>query len=506
MLPVYSPDSHTVYQTFLVENLLKYYPNPFSLSKRTWNIIIQFWHLDLALTDQLLAETYSKYGPVPRLPSCMLRSYLLSLKLKITSITEWTAMLKECPLYALLSGFFPGDVPGIGTFYDFFSRLWMSDSNNFSPQERYKKKKTPKGKKHGDKTPNIKDTAAYRFIEFYKRYPLPDSSKSPLSLIFRLYKQQFLDVSVSSGLIHPESISLAGDGTPVRTSSRPRYKKICNCGKEHCSCKRKFSQPDCNIGWDSSRDCYFSGYHLYMFVASDSFNDLPLFPLLERGSRHDMLSFLHTFFTMKSWLPEYRVTKLLLDAAHDADAVYHYCNSTDIQPFIDLNKGNLGNFLYQDTFSLNENGIPVCAKTGLQFHRDGCEPDRKRWKWRCPKADKNGCHCDTPCSDSRYGRTIHTRVVDDPRLINNPPRDSDKWNEEYSRRTSVERSNKREKEDYKLEDGRHRSTKMWYCRLYGIMMLQHLDAWEMPSAKAFQNELIRLKAGCPPQDNTYFKA
>ena len=62
-----------------------------------------------------------------------------------------------------------------------------------------------------------------------------------------------------------------------------------------------------------------------------------------------------------------------------------------------------------------------------------------------------------------------------------PPRDSKAWEKEYNRRTSVERSKKREKEDYKLEDGRHRSTKMWYCRLYGIMMLQHLDAWEMPS-------------------------
>lgn len=51
---------------------------------------------------------------------------------------------------------------------------------------------------------------------------------------------------------------------------------------------------------------------------------------------------------------------------------------------------------------------------------------------------------------------------------------------------SVERSNKREKEDYKLEGGRHRSSKMWYCRLYAIMMLQHLDAWEMPSVEAFQ--------------------
>ncbi len=45
----------------------------------------------------------------------------------------------------------------------------------------------------------------------------------------------------------------------------------------------------------------------------------------------------------------------------------------------------------------------------------------------------------------------------------------------------LERSNKREKLDFKLEDGRHRSTKMWYCRLYHILMLQHLDAWDSPS-------------------------
>ena len=50
----------------------------------------------------------------------------------------------------------------------------------------------------------------------------------------------------------------------------------------------------------------------------------------------------------------------------------------------------------------------------------------------------------------------------------------------YNARTSAERSNKREKIDFKLESGRHRSTKMWYCRLYHILMLQHLDAWNLP--------------------------
>ena len=31
-----------------------------------------------------------------------------------------------------------------------------------------------------------------------------------------------------------------------------------------------------------------------------------------------------------------------------------------------------------------------------------------------------------------------------------------------------------------LENGRHHSSKMWYCRRYNIIMLQHLDAWGFP--------------------------
>jgi len=51
------------------------------------------------------------------------------------------------------------------------------------------------------------------------------------------------------------------------------------------------------------------------------------------------------------------------------------------------------------------------------------------------------------------------------------------WKNTYKRRTAAERCNKREKLDYSLEAGRHRSTKMWTLRIYGIMMCQHMDAW-----------------------------
>ena len=119
---------------------------------------------------------------------------------------------------------------------------------------------------------------------------------------------------------------------------------------------------------------------------------------------------------------------------------------------------------------------------GLRMHHDGVEKAMHREKYRCPLANrKKGCFCEHPCSDSKYGRTVHIQQKDNPRIFNIPPRDSKEWKLEYNRRTSVERSNKREKIDYKLEDGRHRSSKMWYCRLYAIMMLQHLDAWKMPT-------------------------
>ena len=81
------PSGHAAYQDTFVSDFLKPYPNPFVLSKDTWDYIVQFRYLDLSRTDSIIWDCYSVFGPPPRLPSCMLRSYLLALKLKVTSIT-----------------------------------------------------------------------------------------------------------------------------------------------------------------------------------------------------------------------------------------------------------------------------------------------------------------------------------------------------------------------------------------------------------------------------------
>ena len=110
LLPV-TAGRHTTYQDFVKYNLPKYYPNPDDIPRSTWDIIERFWHLDLSYTDVLLQNKYSIFGPKPRTPSCMQRSYLLSLDFKVTSITDGAAPLKINPLYAILSGFSFGDTP-----------------------------------------------------------------------------------------------------------------------------------------------------------------------------------------------------------------------------------------------------------------------------------------------------------------------------------------------------------------------------------------------------------
>lgn len=432
MLPV-NCGSHADYQNFVVTNLRKYYPNPDSLAKSTWDIIERFWNLDLSKTDTILVDKYSKFGPAPRTPSCMQRSYLLSIDFKVTSITEWAAQLKINPLYAILSGFEVGNTPGVGTFYDFINRcLWDSDDNHMSSHIHPLKTKVKKPKSKGTKADSVEKVTVAELLPELENtsFQLNDQ---PYASLFRIYQKEFLDVSVDKGLIHSDSLAIAGDGTPVVTSHRERKHRVCNCkdnGITDCKCDRYFSQPDCDIGWDS---------------------------------------------------------------AHDAMPYYQYFKRENITPFIDLNGKGGRPPVYKNDFTIDKDGVPICP-CDFRMRRDGIEVAKGRMKFKCPKiSKKNGClscTCESPCSDAKYGRTVHLVMNDNPRLFNNPPRSSKEWKLEYNARTSAERSNKREKLDFKLEDGRHRSTKMWYCRLYHILMLQHLDAWDLPSESPLRKMIL----------------
>lgn len=230
-----------------------------------------------------MQDRYSVFGPPPRLPADMLRSILLSVEVKITSYTRWADNLKENLLHAILSGFTVGDTPGTGTFYDFQSRLWLSDSKNLSVPVHPSKQKPKKPDISGEKAlPVEKVTVKELFEKFEQESP---SDITPCKLLYDLFRQLFLTHSADTGLIILMHLYLAVDGTPVYTAARERKKRTCKCtenGIYDCKCDQISSQPDCNIGCNSHPRRFYFGYDLYMLTASDSDNDLPIFPFLSR--------------------------------------------------------------------------------------------------------------------------------------------------------------------------------------------------------------------------------
>ena len=490
MLPI-NVGGHAAYQELVVSQLREYYPDTDTIPESAWYIAEQFFLLDLSYVDELLKGAYSIFGPEPRLPSDMIRTYLVSLKFKVTSYTDWAMQLKLNPFYTIISGFVVGDTPGVGTFYDFNKRLWENDFKQLNPHEKFKKTKAKPPNKNGTKAESTEKETVESLLESYQRDEL--QIEIPFSRLYDVFQHSFLRQSVQRNLIDMDSLKIAGDGMPVVTSARERKKRICNCIDDNiynCQCKRYFSQPDCDVGWDSSRECFYHGYDCYTLTAPCSDNDLPIFALLHPASRHDSIGFIHTWFAMKHVLSDTSVNKLLLDAAHDAMPIYEYCRDKRITPFIDLNEKRGIKVKYKDDFTVGEDGIPVC-KAGLKMKPDGVEYKKYRAKFRCPKYNQqHGCRCNDPCSD-KPKRTVHLALKDNPRIFNIPPRNSEKWKTEYNARTSAERNNKRQKIDYKLEDGKHRSTREWYCRLYSIMMLQHLDAWDLPFTSTIRTRIAQ---------------
>ena len=158
-------------------------------------------------------------------------------------------------------------------------------------------------------------------------------------------------------------------------------------------------------------------------------------------------------------------------------AIYTLCQSLSVVPFIDLNPRNAKKPSPEsNAIETGPDGFPVCP-AGLNMKPNGADLKRRYLKFRCPRMQKGKCVCDSPCSSAKFGGTFSVAMKTNPRLYNFPPRGSPEWKKTYNARTASERANKRMKNDYHLEAGHHRSTQMWYVRLYAIVMSLHLDAW-----------------------------
>lgn len=492
--------SHEAYLQFVKSKFEAHYGDSVNFLQDFYADLI-FWVIpfDLSRTATIMKEGYSvrTKGRKPRDPADMLRSTLLMTKLQ-SGVDDWVRQLRTIPVYAILSGFSPDDVPGIGTFYDFFRRLWNADSPHKTGRNKRRlkkpKKKGKKNEKQEPRNPGITEKLVARSIRSDTIHYSPKAHDR----LMTLFQQMFVLPSAEKGLLgNTASFSVIGDGSPVVTGARAYGKFLCKCrfqGNWKCDCKRQFADPDADWGWDSYRERYYYGRTLYMFCAADSPYNLPVYPRLFRASTHDTVSWICGYRELRHWYPQWKLGEAILDSAHDAFPIYTMLEHDDVSSIIDLNPRRSGKLVTDDiTFGMD--GVPTCP-IGRKMINWGKNPKTFRNKWRCP-AKVGKWECPHPCSSSEYGRTVYTSTKDNPRWFPRVRRDSKRWAERYALRTGVERCIKRQKIDYKLESSRGRSSRHWNIRVYLIAMCQHTDAWQEEAKKQKQLHSIQQWLNAP---------
>ena len=126
--------THRDYQEFVKEQLtLSKIDVPFIFR----DAFIKLFYLDLSPVSIILKDCYSHQGTPARNPQDMLQSLLAMVLLGVTFIDEWVAFLRSFPSLAIISGFTPGDTPGVGSFYNFFDRLYVMEKSASKAKTRF---------------------------------------------------------------------------------------------------------------------------------------------------------------------------------------------------------------------------------------------------------------------------------------------------------------------------------------------------------------------------------
>jgi hypothetical protein len=182
--------THKQYQDFVTSQIQFHHASGMlHLTSSDWLLAEKLWGADLSGTAPFLEKQYGRRGPKPIDPDCMLRSFLLMLLTRQGySITYWVDEMRRAPIFAILSGFEPSNTPGIGTFYDFFTRLWDSGSLNPKKHENRRKRKPQKGKKKGDKALTTSPGKVARLVKRLLKYTSSNSTTQAFDRLFEFFR------------------------------------------------------------------------------------------------------------------------------------------------------------------------------------------------------------------------------------------------------------------------------------------------------------------------------
>jgi hypothetical protein len=231
--------------------------------------------------------------------------------------------------------------------------------------------------------------------------------RGPEKVLHRILAVSAVIPSAKMGLLgDPKKLTVSGDGSLYATGGSHYGKKICH-GKDRCGCKRRFSDPEANWGWDSYRERWVFGYTAYELTAADGLHDLPIYIGIGQASRHDSVLGLRALSETRNLYPDFAFARFIGDSAHDAYPWYELLHTWKIEAFIDLN-ARRQNQLLLPGFAVDKDGIPICAG-GFPMVNWGYCASRRRIKWRCPYVCGKVPHCQKQCSPSNFPISLDIR-------------------------------------------------------------------------------------------------
>ena len=452
--------SHKEYQEYVVSELSELARlNPYALLEYEKEIS-KLFILNLDLLKPVIATLYSVTGRPSNLQPEIFRSFILMISMGFT-LDKWLAKLKNNFVLRILIG---GNVPSLGSHYDFMNRIYKLDEK---PRHKAKKRKPSKKIGKNKKLPNRRTGIVGRIVAgIFKGKKF---NCKPETVLHKIFAEACVKSSVDLGLI-PRKVSVSGDGTCIESGASHFGVKTCKCSDFNCNCPRKFSDPNATWGWDSHNERWYYGYTGYfisthcemsLLINNELKTDFPLYLRLVDARRHDSVSAVVSLAQTRELYPNLTFETFISDSASDNYPTYELLNKFDINAVIALNSKNKGNFKNPPPIGVNQHGVPICPGGNLMVYYGFDRKDRCRIKWRCPRVlgKCSACEACQNCSKSDYGRTVYTHPTWDLRQFTTIPRGTEQWKNKMKERTAAERVNNRILNDYGIENSKARGKK-----------------------------------------------
>jgi hypothetical protein len=263
-------------------------------------------------------------------------------------------------------------------------------------------------------------------------------------------------------------VTVAADSTPVRSHSNPE-KKV-----------KSDPEADFIVKEGNIRKVWKWGYKLHLLV--DTVWELPIACEVTLARESDVTHLIPLLNKARQKFTWFKPWHIVADKGYDAG--YNYKAAYDIGaiPIIKMKERPKS----QDgRYSLDETGIPHC-RAALPLLLLG--HDRKKgMKYVCPhRAGKTKCSLLHQCTL----RVVWIRPFWEYRKFCSIPRDSDEWNEIYSKRSAIERVNSKLKEHRRLDSHCHRG--LLKVKLHCLMSVLSLAITALAEINA--NRIDRVRA------------